>query len=382
MKNKAKLLAAAVLTAGTLGTITAFAATTNNPSNSSSGAPSATAPKHGHGGPGLRMGISPAELAQILGIDQATLQADLKAGQTPAQIAQSKGMSEQTLIADLQTALQQKLDQAVQNGKLSADQEQQLLQKFASNASKWVESTWQAPPHKPGGFGFGAELTTVASILGVDQSTLKTDLQAGQTLAQIAASKGISEQTLIADLQSALQQKLDQAVQNGKLTSAQEQQILQQFSSHAQQLVESKFPAKPPQKRDGAGGLLKQVAQILNIDEQTLQQDLQNGQSIAQVAASKGVSSDSLVAQLTAQMKTKLDLAVQNGKLSADKEQQLLTNLQQRLTKLIQQTGPFPIPRGQHHHVSNSAGSNSSGTSNTSAGEGTDNNNTSGASSV
>ncbi|WP_029422104.1 LysM peptidoglycan-binding domain-containing protein [Alicyclobacillus macrosporangiidus] len=344
MKFRAKaILATTMLAAGTLGTATAFAATTNSTSSSGTGSTPAQHAPRSHQGSRFDFGAASAEIAKILGIDQPTLKSDIQAGQTLAQIAQAQGISEQTLISDLEADFKQHLDQAVQNGKLTADKEQTMLQKFDANVQKLVESKLNQIAKKPEGFGPMPQLAEVANILGIDQTTLKSDLQSGQTLAQIANSKGISEQTLISDLESALKQKLDQAVQNGKLTSQQEQQMLQKFESNAQKFVESKFAAPLP-KGPGGFGDLNQIAQILGVDKQTLLQDLKNGQSIAQVAESKGISVDSLVSQLVSNAKSKLDQAVQRGKLTAGKEQQILDNLQQRLTQLVQNQGPFGHP--------------------------------------
>ncbi|WP_067936877.1 hypothetical protein [Alicyclobacillus kakegawensis] len=217
---------------------------------------------------------------------------------------------------------------------------------FAATTNSSSTSGSGSPPaqhvqHGSDGYGrFGAIATEIAKILGIDINTLKADLKSGQTLAQIAQSKGISEQTLISKLEVDFKQYLNQAVQNGKLTANKEQAIIQKFDSNVQKLVEHKFTAHPAKRAQA----LKAIAQILGVSEQTLLQDLKNGQSIAQVAESKGISVDSLVSQLTAKVKAHLDQAVQNGKLTSNKEQQILNNLQKRLTRLVQHQGPLSYP--------------------------------------
>ncbi|WP_026963002.1 D-aminoacyl-tRNA deacylase [Alicyclobacillus herbarius] len=211
---------------------------------------------------------------------------------------------------------------------------------FAATNNSPTSGTGSAPKqhawHRSYGhgreFAFGAATTEIAKILGIDKSTLKADLKSGQTLAQIAQSNGVSEQTLISKLEAGFKQHLDQAVQNGKLTASKEQALIQKFDANVQKLVEHKFTAHPAKKAKA----LKVIAQVLGVSEQTLLQDLKNGQSIAQVAKSKGISTDSLVSQLVTKAKARLDQAVQNGKLTASKEQQILNNLQKRLTRLVE----------------------------------------------
>ena len=159
MNVKTKMMiVGAVFTTGALGTVTAFAATSGSVSNATSSTVSSqtNSPSahrgvgkdgfgHGGFGPGGGVGFAGAgslsSLATTLGIDQQTLQSDLKAGQSLAQIAQGKGMSEQTLISDLEASYKQRLDAAVSSGKLTSTQEQKMQTNFNNNATKMVEST-------------------------------------------------------------------------------------------------------------------------------------------------------------------------------------------------------------------------------------------------
>lgn len=177
------------------------------------------------------------KISSIIGVDVKTLRADLKAGQSIAEIAQSKGISEETLISDLQAQLKEQLDQAVANGKITADKENSILEKSGAKFQKLVEHKGVLKEHKE---QKGEPLKEVASVLGIDVKTLRDDLKAGQSIAEIAQSKGISEQTLISDLQGKLKSRLDQAVANGKLTSDKESQILEKSTERLKKLVEQK----------------------------------------------------------------------------------------------------------------------------------------------
>jgi hypothetical protein len=93
----------------------------------------------------------------------------------------------------------QRLDQAVQAGKLTQDQ----AAKEKADAQNEIKNRVE---HK-GGFGFrgkhdkrgerGGEFKNAASVLGIDEQTLQTQLQSGKTLAQIAQDKGITKDDLI-----------------------------------------------------------------------------------------------------------------------------------------------------------------------------------------
>jgi uncharacterized protein YidB (DUF937 family) len=184
------------------------------------------------------------EMASILGIDVKTLQADLKSGKSLAEIAQTKGISEQTLISDLQAHLKTRLDQAVANGKMTADKENEILSKSASRFKNLVEHKGLFK-HKKADNGL---LKDVSSILGIDVKTLRNDLKSGESIAEVAQSKNISEQTLISDLQAKLKARLDQAVAKGKLTADKESQILSKSASKLQKFVEHKHTKQQEQQ--------------------------------------------------------------------------------------------------------------------------------------
>src|SRR5205823_13387509 len=84
-----------------------------------------------------------------------------------------------------------------------------------------------------------------ATDLGLSDSQLRSKLESGKTLAQVAKDEGKSVNGLVAALKADLKQKLDQAVSDGRLTKAQEEQVLAAADQRLNDLVNGKFPAGP-----------------------------------------------------------------------------------------------------------------------------------------
>ena len=89
-------------------------------------------------------------------------------------------------------------------------------------------------PGFPGGMGMhgprpvlGPRLhpAQVAKILGITPQELRTQLEAGKTLAQIAAAQGISKTDLVNKLVAAAKADLAAAVKSGRITQAQADKI-------------------------------------------------------------------------------------------------------------------------------------------------------------
>jgi uncharacterized coiled-coil protein SlyX len=198
-----------------------------------------------------------------------------------------------------------------------------------------------AKPGRP-----GDDLDAAAAYLGITSAQLLSDLQSGQTPAQVAnATSGKSAAGLVTALVTHETAELDAAVAAGKLTSAQEQTLLANVQQRFTDFVNATKPDHGPGK--GAGDELDAAATYLGLTSAQLRSDLQSGQTLAQVAsATSGKSTVGLIAALVASEKTELDAAVTSGKLTSAQEQTLIAALQQRFTDFVNGVRP---PFGRPH---------------------------------
>ncbi len=189
----------------------AFAATPSTTSTtaasiSATAKPAAVDFQHKHGGK-----FTNEELLTLLKIDADTLHQELKAGKSLADIAAAQGVDKQKVIDLMVKQATERLNQAVQAGKLTQAQADEKKAELQEKIKERVENK--------GGFGFkvghgrgGKHLGEAASVLGVDEKDLLTQLQSGKTLAQIAESKGISKADLIDKLLEKEKERLTQMV--------------------------------------------------------------------------------------------------------------------------------------------------------------------------
>ena len=197
-------------------------------------------------------------------------------------------------------------------------------------------------PGGPGGHGFGHgpggdEFTAAASYLGLTESALATQLQAGKTLAQVAdATSGKSAAGLVAALVAAEKTEIAAAVTAGRLTQAQADAIKQKLANQTPCTLPS--AAGRTGDKGAIGAYLQQymsaAASALGITQAQLTTDLKNGQSLSQIAAAQKVSEADFRTRLIANLKPALDKAVADKKLTAAQEQAIVNRLQ---------TGPLPL---------------------------------------
>jgi hypothetical protein len=113
------------------------------------------------------------------------------------------------------------LDPLVADGTITQEQEDKVLGALENAAPM----DHHGGPGGPGGHMLGAGMDVVANALGITTDELKTDLQNGQSIADIAKAKGVDPATVVQAITDAANTKLDEAVASGKLTQDQADKI-------------------------------------------------------------------------------------------------------------------------------------------------------------
>ena len=245
-------LAAALASVAIIGTLTVgsgvYAQTTNPPTTDSAPTtqqgtrPQRGGARGGHGGAGL------AVVAKALGIDEATLKSELQAGKTIADVAKAKNIDLSVISSALLADEKTRVAQAVTDGKLTQAQADTRLAAAPARITMMLNST-----QPQGGFGDhggkgGASLAVAAKALGIDEATLKTELQAGKTIADVAKAKNIDPSVVSSALLADEKTRVAQAVTDGKLTQAQADTRLATAQTRITDMLNGKLPVGGPGK--------------------------------------------------------------------------------------------------------------------------------------
>ncbi len=103
---------------------------------------------HGKEGGLFFKGID-TQMQTLLGLDPVALKAELKSGKSLADIAQTKGISQVDLEAKVKAAIEVNLDQAVKDGKLTADQAAKIKANLPERVKAMVTRTHTEKGPKP-----------------------------------------------------------------------------------------------------------------------------------------------------------------------------------------------------------------------------------------
>ncbi len=128
--------------------------------------------------------------------------------------------------------------------------------------------------------GFGGNLDAVATALGLTADELKTELEAGKTIAAIAAEKSVAVQTVIDVLVSDRKTKLAEELAAGTITQEQYDTKLAEAVEHATQHVNGVLPLRGEGGRGrGFGKNLDAIAEALGLTADELKAELEAGKT-------------------------------------------------------------------------------------------------------
>jgi len=95
------------------------------------------------------------------------------------------------------------------------------------------------------------------------------------------------------------------------------------------------------------GSFHEEVAKVLQITIDELYAARANGESVAQIAASKGITEETLVSELNTLKKARLDQAVTDGVITQEQADLMYTNMEQQTLTMINSTEMGPLQKGQ-----------------------------------
>jgi polyhydroxyalkanoate synthesis regulator phasin len=157
--------------------------------------------------------------------------------------AKELGVEPSALSDALKHALENRIDEAVEAGRLTEEQGKALKERIDS-ADVPLVFGGIAPGDRPG-FGFGpgfghfgghfglfAGLDTAASYLGLDEDELRDRLADGRSLAEIAKAQGKTVDGLVDALVADAEKRIDTAVDGGRLTKEQASELKQDLREH------------------------------------------------------------------------------------------------------------------------------------------------------
>lgn len=234
--------------------------------------------------------------------------------------------------------------------------------------------------------GWHVQVDVLTDILGLDAEELRAAFADGKSLADIAAEQGVDVEELSAALVSAAEERIDEAVADGALDAERAEEmkagLSERIDEHINNTPSERADGEGPRGRRGViggrGDVGAELAEFLGLDSEELRAAFAEGKSLADVAAEQNVSEDDLVGFLMGQLEERLDQAVADEKLDADRAEQLLEDAEERIQDHIDDVpgdrAEHGVRGGRGHHGGQGSFDDDSGSEDESSDTGVTNN--------
>lgn len=169
-----------------------------------------------------------------------------------ADVAKQLGVPEAKVEAALEDALANRIDAAVEAGRLTHAQGEELKERLRSGDVPLVGLGPGRGMHGGGHHLFGS-LDAAADFLGLTDAELHERLRDGSSLAEIARAEGRTVDGLVGALVEAAKADLAAAVEDGRLTDTQRDELEADLADRISALVEREPGVRGPGGPHGPG---------------------------------------------------------------------------------------------------------------------------------
>jgi len=195
-------------------------------------------------------------------------------------------------------------------------------------------------------------LATVSKVLGMTEAELKTDLEAGKSIADVAKAKNIDLATVKAALVAEAKAHIDAEVAAGKHTAAEGVTKLAEKTARIDtMLTTAGLPARGPHGGGGKGGpgkfMTATLATTLKLTQEELKTQLHSGKSLADVAKTQSVDIADVKTVLTSDFTAHLAEEVTSGKHTQAEADAKLAEFKTNLDTMVNRVGPAGGMKGE-----------------------------------
>jgi len=145
--------------------------------------------------------------------------------------------------AEAGARLRDTLQTLVDDGTITAEQADAVTARLVENRpDRGDRSEGRGEGGGPGLFGRGVASEALTDLLGLDAQELRQQLRDGATLSEIATAQGVDPQAVIDELVAELTERVDNAVENGRIDQADADQKLADAEAKITDMVDNGRP--------------------------------------------------------------------------------------------------------------------------------------------
>jgi len=248
--------------------------------------------------------------ADLIGMDVDALWEAIDNGQTIAEVATANNVDPQTIIDALVADERAFIDELVAEGDISEEESAEWLAEVDEYAAEFVNEVVDFEEFEDGYDPFPA----IVELLGLDEDTLWTALDDGQSLAAVAQANGVAPEAVVALLVEQEKAFIDELVAEGDISDQEAAEWLAEVEAYASEFANEPFAWEELEYDE----FDEAVLELLGIDEDALWEAFENGQTLADIAQKNGVAPEAVITLLVEQENAFIDELLADGEISEE----------------------------------------------------------------
>ena len=198
-----------------------------------------------------------------------------------------------------------------------------------------------------GGFGRGGGKSNISAAIeeqtGLSQEELRTRVQGGESLADIIEAEGGDLEAVVTAALAGLDEKADALVEAGRLQSDQVDDYKANAEQRVRDWLDGTYEGKRGKGRSRLGGkansLISIVAEQTDVSVEDIRTKLADGDSLADIIEEADGDVTAVTDAAMEAFETRLATAIENGRVDADKADELRETTRDRIDSALQEDG-------------------------------------------
>lgn len=278
--------------------------------------------------------------SDVTGLTVQQVKDELITGKSLAQIAEEQGQSGDDIVQLLEERTRERLDRAVERGRMSQERADEIVTRLTERATEAVNVT-----------GVGEAISAreerrvrrllshaTADITGLSFRDVGVRLRDGETLAQIAESEGFSSTDVVEQAVDIRAEQLGHAVAGGRMTQEDADERLATLRATAEQLVDDPAVSEAVQQQADRAVLLalgRITVDQTGIPAREVLQRVRDGETLAQIAESGDSSGEVVVEEAVNERAERLNRQVRRGWLTQTEADERIADFEDQANRLI-----------------------------------------------
>lgn len=196
-------------------------------------------------------------VTESTGLTTADILQQIRDGSTLAEIIADNGGDVDAIIAEVEAEVMSRIETAVEEARITQDTADIFLENLSENLTTFINSTHEMG-NRDGGLRnrvqagvLGSVADAVTEATGLDAIDIMQQLRDGSTLAQIITDNGGDVDTVTATIIDNITTAINERIENGDLTQAQGDTILENLESTLSNWMNGELPQRPNRGQRG-----------------------------------------------------------------------------------------------------------------------------------